>query len=167
MELRVTQKHCHKLNMKSSPLVNGRKPYIIISGKNMERTSNGSLRPFYDASRANTVFFVISLPMGPASTPHLASPTPSIVALPEITYTAGSTSSVFAAVVTPLVVTPSTRSHLAASSLFAAAVPSSSVMSLSLAAVYTAAESAPDLKLTTQPTANQQKYVQSGKQRAS
>ena len=107
MKLRATQKHCRELNMKSSSLVNGRKSYIIISGKIMERKSNGSLRSFYYAGRINAASLIIAPSAGPASTPHLANFAPSVVALPTAIKTACSTSLVIAAGVTPSVVTHS------------------------------------------------------------
>ena len=126
----------------------------------MERTSNGSLRPFYNAGRANTICLAASPLAGPASTTHPASSVPSFVALPAAIHSAGSTSSVIAADVTLAVVTSFIGSHLAVSSLSAATVPSPSVVSLSSAAVYTAAGiSVSDPKLISQPTTNQQKNL--------
>ena len=50
-EFKVIQKQCRELHDKSVPTKNGRKPYVIVSGKIMKRTVNGLLRPVHITSQ--------------------------------------------------------------------------------------------------------------------
>ena len=49
-KLRLVQSRCRQLNDKAASTIKGRKPYIVISGKIMERRADGSLRPFREPS---------------------------------------------------------------------------------------------------------------------
>ncbi len=53
-KLKLTKNRCYELNQKSPATKDGKRKYVVISGKIMERTSNGSLRPFKDMSAPST-----------------------------------------------------------------------------------------------------------------
>ncbi len=49
-KLKRIKNRCYELNQKSSAAKDGKRKYVVVSGKIMERISNGSLRPFKDVS---------------------------------------------------------------------------------------------------------------------
>jgi hypothetical protein len=51
--LRENQKRCRFLNDSAPPLKNGKRPYIVLSGKLMQRLEDGSLRPVPKISVSN------------------------------------------------------------------------------------------------------------------
>ena len=47
-KLRKTQDRCRQLNAKSPAMADGRKPFVVISGRLMQRLVCGALRAFHD-----------------------------------------------------------------------------------------------------------------------
>ena len=89
-KLKSLHDHCRTLNQKSAPIKNGRRKYVVISGKLLERTFKGALRPFKDLLSSSAPFTVNS---GQASVLSTNNVTASVLSSSAVSASVGTVSS--------------------------------------------------------------------------